>query len=410
MKSSSFNKSRVGLIILAFLAFIALGLPDSLLGVAWPSIRSGFSQPLDALGMLLFASMAGYLVSSSTSGWMVSTMGVGKVLAISCALTGAALIGYTLVPSWGFMVALGIFAGLGAGAIDAGLNTYVAANFGAGIMQWLHASYGIGVTLGPLIMTFALTSLTSWRAGYVIVGILQWVLTVLFMITLPMWMKQNERSESDKKLLTDYQTPIGETLHQSSVWLSILQFFLYTGSEVTLGTWSYSLLTESRGISTDLAGFWTSGYWASFTVGRILAGLYARRLGVNKLIYGSLLSALVGASLLWWNPSPTISLIGVGLTGFAIAPIFPGLVSGTSQRVGERFAANTIGMQMSAASLGVSIIPALVGVLARNLNLEVIPVCLFGLFAAQLLLYTLGLQLHRQKDACKSARLDQGIT
>ncbi|MEN6571066.1 MAG: MFS transporter [Anaerolineaceae bacterium] len=402
------NKSRLGLVLLAFIAFIALGLPDSLLGVAWPSIRTDFSQPLDALGLLLFTAMAGYLVSSSFSGQVVTRLGIGKVLALSCAITGGALIGYTLVPSWGFMVALGVFAGLGAGGIDAGLNTYVAANFGAGVMQWLHASYGVGITLGPLIMTFALTSLNNWRGGYLIVGGVQLALAVLFSFTLHMWTKKASSNEPEKKLLTDYKTPVGETLRQPSVWLSIFQFFLYTGSEVTLGTWSYSLLTESRGISADLAGFWTSGYWASFTVGRILAGLYAKRIGVNKLIYGSLLSALFGAVLLWWNPSATVSVVGVGLIGFAIAPIFPGLVSGTSQRVGDRFAANTIGMQMSAASLGVSIIPALVGVLARNINLEVVPVVLFGLFAAQLLLYTLGLQFHKQRDARKDASVDAG--
>jgi fucose permease len=410
MKSISFNRSRVGLILLAFLAFIALGLPDSLLGVAWPTIRTGFSQPLDALGMLLVTGMVGYLISSSSSGRLVSSLGVGKVLAISTAVTGGALIGYTLVPSWGFMVALGIFAGLGAGAIDAGLNTYVAANFGEGIMQWLHASYGIGITMGPLIMTYALTRLNSWRPGYVIVGILQLVLTLLFVITLPMWARQKDPDRAEEKLLTDYKTPMGETLRHPSVWLSILQFFLYTGSEVTLGTWSYSLLTESRGISADLAGFWTSGYWASFTVGRILAGLYAKRVGINRLIIGSLLSALAGAALMWWNPSATISLVGVGLVGFAIAPIFPGLVSGTRQRVGDRFAANTIGMQMSAASLGTSIIPSLVGVFARNISLEVIPICLFGLFAAQLVLYTIGLQLRKQETARESASLGQETT
>ena len=179
--------SRLGLILLAFIAFIALGMPDGLNGVAWPSIRTSFSLPLDALGMLLFAGVAGYLVSSSSSGFMIARIGVGKVLAISCALTGAGLIGYTLVPAWWMMVVLGVVAGLGAGAIDAGLNTYVAANFGAGIMQWLHASYGVGITLGPIIMTFALTSLSSWRAGYAVVGIIQLILAAVFVATLPLW-------------------------------------------------------------------------------------------------------------------------------------------------------------------------------------------------------------------------------
>ena len=164
---------------------------------------------------------------------------MGKVLAISCALTGAGLIGYTLVPQWWMMVVLGIVAGLGAGAIDAGLNTYVAANFGAGIMQWLHASYGVGITLGPIIMTFALTSLT-WRGGYAIVGIIQLILAAVFVATLPLWTQKSTPGTSEtNKLLTDYKTSLGETLRQPAVWLSLLLFFFYTGSEATLGTWAF---------------------------------------------------------------------------------------------------------------------------------------------------------------------------
>jgi len=387
------------LILLAFIAFIALGMPDGLNGVAWPSIRGSFGLPLDALGMLLFASVSGYLVSSSFSGYMVSHIGVGKLLAISCALTGAGLIGYTLVPEWWMMVLLGVVAGLGAGAIDAGLNTYVAANFGAGVMQWLHASYGVGITLGPMIMTLALTLPYSWRAGYTIVGSVQLLLAVVFVATLSLWAgKARSPGTEEKKLLTDYKTSMGETLQQPAVWLSLLLFFFYTGSEVTLGAWAYSLLTESRGVSTQLAGFWTGGYWAFFTVGRILAGLYAKRIGVTRLILGSLGGALAGAALLWWNPSPMASLAGVAVIGFAIAPIFAGLVSGTSQRVGDRYAANTIGIQMSAASLGTAAIPALVGVLARNTSLEVIPVCLFVLFATQMGIYFTGIQLRKRRE------------
>src|SRR4030042_9398 len=134
---------KIGLVLLAYVAFIALGMPDGLLGVAWPSIRAGFSVPLDAVGLLLSAAVAGYLTSSFLSGPLIARLGVGNVLAASCAMTGAGLIGYTLAPAWWMMVLIGVVAGLGAGAIDAGLNTYVAAYFGEGLMQWLHACYGI---------------------------------------------------------------------------------------------------------------------------------------------------------------------------------------------------------------------------------------------------------------------------
>ncbi|HNE70376.1 MAG TPA: MFS transporter, partial [Anaerolineales bacterium] len=178
---------KIGLVILSFVAFVALGMPDGLLGVAWPSIRSGFSIPLDALGMFLTALVVGYMTSSFFSGPIVTRLGVGKVLAISCTLTGVALFGYTFVPEWWMMVLLGVVAGFGAGAIDAGLNTYVAAHFSEGLMQWLHASWGVGITLGPIIMTLGLSTTETWYTGYRIVGGFQLFLAACFVLTLPMW-------------------------------------------------------------------------------------------------------------------------------------------------------------------------------------------------------------------------------
>jgi len=376
---------RLGIILLAYIAFISLGLPDGLMGVAWPSIRSDFSRPLDSLGLLLIASTAGYLTSSFLNGKLIARFGVGGVLAGSCALTGAGLLSYTLVPEWWMMVLLGAVAGLGAGAIDAGLNTYAAANFGEGMMQWLHASYGIGVTLGPIIMTGALNLFDSWRLGYRVVGVAQVVLGVSFLLTLRMWQgKSASAAEGQPQNLADYKTPYGETLRQPRVWASLLLFFFYTGSEVGLGAWAYTLLTEARGIRPEVAGLWAGSYWAMFTIGRVLAGLFAKRIRSQVLVWGSLLAALLGSALLWWNPVEAVGVLGVAVIGFAIAPIFPGLVSGTSQRVGARFAANTIGMQIGAGGLGIALLPTLIGVLARYISLEVVPVCLFVLFALQL--------------------------
>lgn len=376
-------------------------MPDGLLGIAWPSMRADFAIPLDSLGMLLFAAVTGYMISSFLSGALISRMGVGNLLAVSCALTGSALVGYTLVPSWWMMVLLGVMAGLGAGAIDAGLNTYVAAHFGEGLMQWLHASYGIGITLGPIIMTMALTTLNSWRVGYRIVGGFQFLMAISFVITLSWWNAREEVSATSEreKRLTDYKTPMGKTLRQPRVWLSVLLFFLYVGAEVSLGTWAYSLLTESRGVPPEIAGFWAGGYWATFTIGRILAGLYARRLGINILIQGGIALAFLGAVLLWWNPFQSANLLAVALIGIAIAPIFPAMMSGTSQRVGAHFAANTIGMQMAAAGMGTAVIPSLLGVLARQFSLEVIPICLAVMFLGLFGFYHLSLMTKGANEA-----------
>lgn len=396
-------RSQLGLILLIFIAFISLGLPDGLLGIAWPSIRADFALPLDSLGILLIASTSGYLTSSFSSGRLIGLFGVGKVLAASCALTGLALVGYTVVPLWWLLVALGVTVGLGAGAIDAGLNTYVAAHFGEGLMQWLHACYGVGVTLGPIIMTVGLTAFGAWRVGYSVVGVAQIMVAIAFVITLPMW-QRNDRSpaaESPQRL-TDYRTPLGETLRRPAVWLSLLMFYLYVGVEASLGYWTYSLLTEARGMATDVAGFWAGSYWATFTIGRFMAGLFTRRWAADTLVRGSLLAALAGAGLLWWNPVPASSLIGVALIGFAIAPIFPGMVSATPGRVGPRYAANTIGMQISAGGLGAATIPGLAGVLARRTSLEAIPP-----FIAVLLVLLVVLQLLAMRSGAGRAAAGQ---
>jgi len=308
-------------------------------------------------------------------------------------MTGVALLGYTLVPVWWMMVLLGVVAGLGAGAIDAGLNTYVAAHFSEGLMQWLHASWGIGITLGPIIMTIGLTSFDSWHVGYRVVAVFELVLAACFVVTLGMWdQKEKSVQEEQPKKLTDYKTPMGETLVQPRVWLSISLFFLYVGAEAALGIWTYSLLTESRGIDPTVAGFWAGSYWATFTIGRIIAGLFAKRAGVNLLITGGLVGAILGAVLLAWNPSEVINLVAVALIGFSIAPIFPAMMSGTSQRVGEHFAANTIGMQMAATGLATAVIPGLMGVVARQVSLEIIPIGMVVIFSGLFGLYMLSVR------------------
>lgn len=400
ISSNSKTITRLGPILLAYAAFIALGMPDGLLGIAWPSMRAHFSVPLDALGMLLIGSVSGYMLSSFMSGALVARFGVGKLLAVSCFLTGTALFGYTIVPLWWMMVLLGVMAGLGAGAIDAGLNTYAAAHFGEGLVQWLHASYGIGITMGPIIMTMSLTTFDSWQVGYRIVGAFQWLMALAFVFTLSWWSDSEE--VSGEKRLTDYKTPMAETMRRPRVWLSVMLFFLYVGAEVSLGTWAFTLLTESRGVETTLAGFWTGSYWATFTLGRILAGLYAKRLGVNTLVQGGLLLALLGAILLWWNPFELANLLAVALVGLAIAPIFPAMISGTSQRVGAKFAANTIGMQMAATGLGGALIPSVIGVMARRFSLEVIPFILVLLFMLLFALYRVAITARGQREVANA--------
>jgi len=189
--------------------------------------------------------------------------------------------------------------------------------------------------------------------------------------------------------LMDYQTSVWTSLLHPQTWVGILLFLLYTGAELTLGNWTYTLFTEGRGISPQIAGIWASGFWTTFTIGRVLGGLYAHRVRLNTLMISAMLLALAGSILFWWNPLPMVGVLGVFVVGFGMAPIFPGLVSSTSQRVGKHHAANTIGIQMSAASLGGALLPALAGFLAQRVSLETIPVMLSVSLLALLILHML---------------------
>lgn len=401
---------KIGLILLAYVAFSSLGLPDGLMGVGWPSIRNNFSVPLDAIGLLLFASVAGYMTASFFSGFLLTRLGVGRILAAGSLSSGLALLGYTLVPQWWMMILLAVFAGLGAGAIDAGLNTYFAAHFAESLMQWLHASWGVGITIGPIIMTYGLSKLGTWRFGYRAVAIFQIILAICFALSIPIWNRNETPADhEEKKKLTEYKTPLGETLKQPSVWLSVLLFFLYVGAETSLGTWTYTLLTESRGVDPTLAGFFVGSYWFTFTIGRIVGGMFTRRLGVNKLVIVGISGALLGSLLLVWNPFVLANVLAVALIGFSIAPIFPGLMSGTRSRVGDYFAANTIGMQMAATGLGIAVIPSLMGVLARQVSLEIIPVILLAIYTGVLTIFLLVIKYSQKQNQVDTTAIEESL-
>ncbi len=394
-KSNTLPHATINLLGLSYIAFVALGLPVSLIGVAWPTLRTEFSLPLDAVGLLFISTTAGYLISSFTIARLITRFGIGLLLIFSSLISAVSLFGYTIAPSWGFIIAMGAIGGLGSGIMDAGLNTYLASEYNESQMQWLHASFGLGATLSPLVMTVSLTLFTSWRPAYIFAGVLMVVMTASFLLTLSAWKRPRKPSTEAPGIgdagrgLMDYQTSIWDTLLRLVTWASILMFLLYTGAELTLGNWTYTLFTEGRGVSPQLAGLWAGGFWATFTLGRVIAGIYAHRVRLNTLMIGALALAFVGAILFWWNPLELVSVAGVFIVGFAIAPIFPGLVSSTSQRVGPRHAGNTIGIQISAAGLGGALLPSLAGFLAERISLETIPVMLSVSLLGLLILYLL---------------------
>jgi len=374
---------------LASVGFVSLGLPEGLLGVAWPSIRQTFGLGLDALGMLLATFAGGYFVASAINGRVLARAGVGVVLAASCVLTGGSLIGYALAPSWPMMVALGAAAGAGGGTIDAALNVYATAH-GARVLNWMHAAFGLGAAIGPLVMTAILTSGAPWSVGYLTVGLVQLGLALSY------W-SLRKRFGGPRVDTSSHQVHPTALLRQPVAWLSIGLFFVYVGVEITSGQWTFSLFTLGRGMPTAQAGVWVSAYWASLTIGRLLFGVVVSHVSVDTLMRSCMLVALLGAMLIWLNVP-----LGLVIVGGVLAPIFPSLIATTPERIGPRHTADLVGLQVAAAVLGGALLPGTVGVLAARVGLEVVGPCLVGLAAALFVLHEL--LIRRAYEPRKSAR------
>jgi fucose permease len=377
------------LIGLASVGFVSLGLPDGLLGVAWPSIRTFFQLPLDALGALLVMFTAGYLGSSFSSGYLLARLNVGALLALSCLATAISLLGYALTPQWWIMVGLGLLAGLGAGAIDAGINTYAATHYNARTVNWLHACYGIGATSGPVMMTSVLSAGHPWQWGYGIVGVGQVIVAVCFGLTRTWW-QPTVRTASPACAPSSVGVATSRsTLRLPLLWLSMAVFFVYTGLEAAAGAWVYSLFTEARAVTSSTAGLWVSIYWGSLTVGRLFSGVVVSFVPVSLLLRLCLITAALGAVLIW-SPLTTLgSCLGLAWMGMSLAPIFPSLIATTPARLGDGHTANGVGLQIAAAVLGQSLLPALVGVLAHHLGLEIVGPALCTAAVVLLTLYEL---------------------
>lgn len=378
------NRSGAVQLLIAYLSFVSLGLYDGLLGVAWPSIRQTFGVPLDALGVILAAGTAGFFIVGANSGWITSRLGLGALLVLGNGLRIGGILGIALAPSWWGVAGAALVVGMGTGAHDAGFNTYVALNHSPSRMNWLHACYGIGTTLGPTLLLAAAT-LGTWQLSYGAIALLQGTLTLYVVLTLGQW-RAGPESAAPRPGPTR-QTGASHALRLPVVWLGIILFFTFVGVEASAGQWSYTLFTEGRRTAPATAAFWVSLYWGSFTVGRILLGAIADRIETSHLLQGGVLATLAGTILIWWNPQGWVSFAGLTLMGVGIAPLYPGLVAITPGRVGPEHAPHAIGFQVAAASLGFSLIPGLAGVLADNLGLSALPPFLTGMALLVVVLY-----------------------
>ena len=370
------------LLVLCFIAFISLGLPDALLGVAWPSMADEFSTSLDRLGIIMTGGTVGYALSSFMIGAIVNRIGLAGLLIQSASLTVIALLLFMVVPDWYWMPFVALIAGLGGGGIDAGLNAYVDKHYSSRIMQWLHASFGVGVTLGPAIMTLSLAMTGLWRPGYLVVAFLMLLMLSAFIHYRGLWSDQPDTDETEEQ----GNASMLATLKLPAAWLSMLAFLLYTSAEIGLGFWAFTLLTESRGVLLATAGLWVTLYWGSFTVGRIVAGMLAPKLGEMRLTLFGLLIALIGLVLFTLQIGGPGGVYGLALIGLGFAPTFPALLSTTSERVAKAHVTNLIGMQISAAGVGLVVMPLSLGLLVSSFGLEALAQVFLGMTASVLLL------------------------
>ena len=356
------------------LAFAALGLPDGALGVAWPSVRRDFALPVSGFGVLILVMMAGHLVASVGSGPAAARIGPARLLLWANLAFAASAFGFAVAPGWPALLLTGLVAGAAAGLIDAGLNAYAAARFSPGVITSLHACFGAGATLGPLLMGRVLDQGRSWRGGFGAIAGALCAMTIALALT-------RRVLDGAARAVTETALPsmprLAETLRHPGVWLGVILFALYTGLEATPGRWAYSLLSEARGMAPDRAAVAAAAYWGSMSVGRASWGLAARWLAPRVVLRACLACAPVGALLVWTGSAGPLAVAGLVILGLCFAPIFPLLIALTSDRVGTSHAGHAIGLQVAAASLGGGVLPGGIGLVARRTGLEVVGPFLF---------------------------------
>jgi fucose permease len=377
------------LLMIIYLAFMSLGLPDGVMGVAWPEMRQTFSMPLAGAGYLTVIGTIGTVLSAFSSGHILKKFGTGAVVCVSCVLTGAAMLGFGLSHSFAVLVILCIPLGIGAGAVDTGLNDYVATHFSSRHMNWLHACWGLGAFTGPLIMTQAIVGGGSWRIGYLAVGTAQLVLALIFLSTLRLWSlhaPEHEaiRKESAAKPAT--RTPVKQRLsggflnifQRKGLLYAMLVFFFYVGTETCIGLWSASYLRSERSVSIGDAGLWVSIYYGSITVGRILVGFIVEKIGTKAAIrWGSMISIIGFVCLMIPAATSILCPVGLCLIGLGFAPMYPCTMQETPLHFGREYSQIAIGYQMGMANIGYTLLPILVGVFADWTTLWMIPVGAF---------------------------------
>ena len=360
------------LLAVIYLSFISLGLPDSLLGSAWPSMYQGFHVPLSYSGIIFFIISAGTVVSSLQSDRLTRKLGAGKVTAISVAMTAVALFGFSISTEFWQLGLWAIPYGLGAGSVDAALNNYVALHFASRHMSWLHCMWGVGASVGPYIMGFALTIFHSWNLGYRIISILQLILTVIILFSLPLWKSSPSGSENDTAS-SSKPLSLKQILAVPGVKAVMISFFCYCAIEQTAGLWASSYLVIQKNIAPDVAATLASLFFIGITIGRALGGFLTFKLNDTQMIRLGQVLTLCGLVLIILPLNDAATLAGLVLTGLGCAPIYPSIIHSTPAHFGAERSQAIIGVEMASAYIGNCVMPPLFGWLQSKLSIALFP-------------------------------------
>ena len=376
------------LLAIIYISFISLGLPDSLLGSAWPTMYGEFGVPVSFAGIISMIIAFGTILSSLASDRLTLKLGTGKVTAISVAMTAVALFGFSISDSYWMLCLWAIPYGLGAGSVDASLNNYVALHYSSRHMSWLHCMWGVGASVGPYIMGIALTGGQSWNMGYRYISIIQIVLTAILLFSLPLWKNRGETVETDGEPLAPTEPmALRQVVAIPGAKEVMITFFCYCALEQTAGLWASSYLVLHKGVSTETAATFASMFYIGITVGRFFSGFLTMKLNDAQMIRLGQKIVLLGIIAMLLPLNEVVSLVGLILIGLGCAPIYPCIIHSTPTIFGADKSQALIGVQMACAYIGTCIMPPIFGLLANHISVALLPIYLVIILILMIVMY-----------------------
>lgn len=373
------------LLTLIYVCFISLGLPDSLLGSAWPVMHEQISVPVSYAGIISMIISIGTVLSSLMSDRMQRKLGTGKITAISVAMTAVALFGFSVSNRFWMLILWSIPYGLGAGAVDSVLNNYVALHYKSKHMSWLHCSWGVGASISPYIMSFSLLKIGNWNSGYLVVSIIQIVLSVIIFISMPLW--KNSLSSDSDNIAESKPIKFKEIISTKGAVPCFLTFFGYCSLELTTSLWASSYLVQNRGITAEVASGCASLFYLGITAGRAVNGFLAMKYSDRTLIRLGLGIIFTGIVLMFLPFHPAFAFVGFVVIGLGCAPIYPCIIHMTPDLFGKEKSQAIMGVQIACAYCGFCIMPPLFGFIANHISIALLPAYLIVFLLLMILMH-----------------------